>query len=63
MLRQCFCVPPKLLIFASTFTMLFVSEFGQEALVHPHRPPGIFALLLITWDKGLVSLEELMLEY
>lgn len=60
MLGQCFCIPPMLSIFLPpSVCFLFVFECGQEFLVHPHRPPGIFACLNILWDRTLLSLEEI----
>lgn len=35
-------LPGYLTLFSHSICSLFISEFGQEAFVRPHRPPGIF---------------------
>lgn len=52
---QFLCIPPRLLVLAATpVGFLLGSEFLQELLVHPHRPPGV------CWDVSLLSLEEVI---
>lgn len=45
MLEQYICIPPSLPV-PDSIHCLFLSEFGQELLVHPYRSPGIFAYFL-----------------
>ncbi|KAK4806513.1 hypothetical protein QYF61_021349 [Mycteria americana] len=55
--------PGYLSLLPRSVSFLFVLEFGQELLVHPHRSPGIFVSLRIHWDGALLCLEEVILEY
>lgn len=50
-------------LFPASISLLFVSAFGQELLVHPLCPPGNFARLHIGWNETLLSLEQVTFEY
>ncbi|KAK4821027.1 hypothetical protein QYF61_012113 [Mycteria americana] len=52
------CPPNHLSLLPPSVGFLFVFEFVQKLLVHPCRPPGIFARLPLCWDALLLSLEK-----
>ena len=56
-------LPAYLSLFLPSVGFLFVLEFIQDLLVHPCRPPDVFAWVSFCWDAWLLSLEEVILEY
>lgn len=55
-------LPGYLSLFRPSAEFIFVFQFVQELLVHPHSSPGVFACLPLCWAALLLS-SEYILEY